>query len=225
MKTARLIEELAGSLDATPRLPPPWLRTAIWLSLSLPFLVLVVLVVSPRGDLAIKLTDTRFLIEQGAALLTGIAAAYAAFVSTIPGTNRKLLLLPALPLALWLGTLGKGCLDSWLRLGPEGLSLQPDWFCFPAIMLVGSLPAIAIVTMLRRGAPLTPCTTIALGGLAAAGLGDFGLRMFHAQDASIMILVWQVGSVLALAALAGCAGRRLFNWRGLVGSARRPRAD
>ena len=213
MKTARLIEELAGGLDATPRLPPPWLRTAIWLSLSLPFLALVVLVVSPRGDLAAKLLDARFLVEQGAALLTGIAAAYAAFVSTIPGANRKLLMLPALPLAVWLGTLGKGCMDSWVRSGPEGLSLQPDWFCFPAILLVGSLPAIAIVTMLRRGAPLAPCTTIALGGLAAAGLGDFGLRMFHPQDASIMVLVWQVGSVFVLAALAGCAGRRLFNWQ------------
>jgi len=212
MKTARLIEQLAGGLDATRRLPPPWLRTAIWLSLSLPFLALVVLVVSPRADIAVKLTDARFLIEQGAALLTGIAAAYAAFVSTIPGANRKLLLLPALPLAVWLGTLGKGCLDSWLRLGPEGLALQPDWFCFPAILLVGSLPAIAILTMLRRGAPLTPCVTIALGGLAAAGLGDFGLRMFHAQDASIMVLVWQVGSVLAFATLAGCVGRQLFNW-------------
>lgn len=220
MTTARLIEDLSHGLAATRPLPSPWRRTALWLSLSLPFLALVVFVVSPRGDLAAKLADARFLIEQGAALLTGIAAAFAAFVSTIPGANRKLLLLPALPLAVWLGTLGKGCLDSWVRSGPEGLSLQPDWFCFPAILLVGSLPAIAIVTMLRRGAPLTPCMTIALGGLAAAGLGDFGLRMFHPQDASIMVLVWQVGSVLILAALAGCAGQRLFNWQIKTGNRR-----
>lgn len=216
MTTARLIEDLAHGLVPTRPLPPAWRRTARWLSLSLPFLALVVFVVSPREDLAAKLTDARFLIEQGAALLTGVVAAFAAFVSTIPGSNRKLLLLPLMPLAIWLATLGKGCLDSWVRSGPEGLSLQPDWFCFPAIVMVGSLPAIAIVTMLRRGAPLMPCTTIALGGLAAAGLGDFGLRMFHPQDASIMILVWQVGSVLVLTALAGCAGRRLFNWQSTI---------
>lgn len=221
MSTDRLIERLAAGASATRPLPPPWRRTALWLSASLPFLALVVFVVTPRADLAVKLSDTRFLIEQGAAFLTAVAAAYAAFASTIPGSNLKLLLLPLLPLAVWLGTLGIGCLEAWVRFGPDGLSLQPDWFCFPAILLVGSMPTIVIVMMLRRGAPLTPYTTLALGGLAAAALGDVGLRMFHAQDASIMILIWQVGSVLTIAALMGCAGGRLFNWQTLIGNARR----
>jgi hypothetical protein len=97
------------------------------------------------------------------------------------------------------------------------LALQPDWACFPSIVLVGSLPAVAMAIMLRRGAPLSPRTSVALGGLAAAGLGDFGLRMFHPQDASVMVLVWQVGSVLILAALAGWAGRWLLDWRLVVG--------
>jgi hypothetical protein len=130
--------------------------------------------------------------------------------------SRKVILLPLLPLAIWLGSLGQGCLDAWVRSGPEGLTLQPDWLCFPAILLVGSLPAIAMLTMLQRGAPLSPRVSVALGGLAAAGLGDFGLRMFHPQDASVMVLVWQVGSVLILAALAGCVGRRLFDWRSVA---------
>lgn len=218
MNTAKLIEQLASGVGAVRPLPPPWMRTAAWLALSLPFLALVTVAMSPRADLAAKLTDTRFLIEQAAALLTGVAAAYAAFASTIPGANRKLILLPVLPLAAWLGMLGEGCLNAWLRSGTKGLELQPDWACFPAIMLVGSLPAIVIVAMLRRGAPLAPCTSVALGGLAAAGLGDVGLRMFHAQDASIMVLVWQVGSVLVLAALAGCLGRRLLNWHLVTGN-------
>ncbi|MBX9777040.1 MAG: DUF1109 domain-containing protein [Xanthobacteraceae bacterium] len=213
-----MIEELAAAVDAVRPLPPPSIRTAAWLALSLPFLALVVVVMSPRADMFARLMDTRFLVEQAAALLAGVAAAYAAFVSTIPGANRKLLLLPVFPFAVWLGTLGLGCLQSWLRSGPHGLALQPDWVCFPMIMLVGSLPAVAIVTMLRRGAPLSPCTTIALGGLAAAGLGNFGLRLFHPQDASIMVLVWQVGSVLVLATLAGCLGRQLFNWHLVKGN-------
>jgi hypothetical protein len=216
MTTGRLIEQLAGSLAAMPPLPRPWLRTARWLSLSLLFVALVVLIVSPRADLTDKLSETRFLIEQGAALLTGVMAAYAAFASTIPGVSRKVILLPLLPLAIWLGSLGQGCLDAWVRSGPEGLALQPDWLCFPAILLVGSLPAIAMLAMLQRGAPLSPRLSVALGGLAAAGLGDFGRRMFHPQDASVMVLVWQVGSVLILAALAGCIGRRLFDWRSVA---------
>src|SRR5215471_2432514 len=66
------------------------------------------------------------------------------------------------------------CVEDWIHFGPDGLSLQPDWFCFPAIVLVGAVPAIAMAVMLRRGAPLTPHITSALGGLAAAGLGNFG---------------------------------------------------
>jgi hypothetical protein len=56
--------------------------------------------------------------------------------------------------------------------------------------------------MLRCGPPLTPHTTTALGGLAAAGLGNFGLRLFHPQDAGLTVLVWQVGTVCLLPAIA-----------------------
>jgi len=88
-------------------------------------------------------------------------------------------------------------------------------------VLVGAIPAITMVVMLRRGAPLMPSTTAALGGLAAAGLGNFGLRLFHTQDASLMVLVWQVGSVFVLAALAAGVGRYILNWASIIGNARR----
>jgi hypothetical protein len=83
------------------------------------------------------------------------------------------------------------------------------------------VPAIAMALMLRRGAPLTPFVSAALGGLAAAGLGNFGLRLFHPQDASIMVLVWQMGTVFVLTALAGWAGRFLLDWRALLKTTRR----
>jgi len=75
--------------------------------------------------------------------------------------------------------------------------------------------------MLRRGAPLTPHITSALGGLAAAGLGNFGLRLFHSQDASLMVLVWQVGTVFILTIMLAWAGQYLLNWRSIVATARR----
>jgi hypothetical protein len=188
----------------------------VWLAIAVPYIALVVYVVSPRDDLLGKLSEFTYLLEQLAALATGIAAAAAAFATTIPGYSRRVLLLPLVPLAVWLGSLGHGCVRDWLQFGPSGLTLVPDWVCFPAIVLVGAVPAIAMVVMLRRGAPLMPCTTVALGGLAAAGLGNFGLRLFHPQDASLMVLVWQVGSVFVLAALAACAGRYILNWTSIM---------
>lgn len=221
MDTERLIERLAEGAAPVRPLPRPWIRTAAWLLVAIPYVALVVLVVAPRADLISNLSDWRYVVEQLAALATGVTAATAAFATVIPGYDRKLLLLPVLPLAIWLGSVGQGCIQAWIELGPAGLSLRQDWFCFPAIVLVGAVPAIAMAAMLRRGAPLTPHVTTALGGLAAAGLGDFGLRLFHPQDASLMILVWQLGTVFILTAMAAWAGHYLLNWRSIVGIARR----
>jgi hypothetical protein len=216
VETNKLIQSLAADARPVRPLARPWMRTVMWLAIAVPYMALVVLVISPRADLLVKLTEAHFFVEQIAALATGVAAATAAFASTIPGYTRKVLLLPVLPLAIWLGSLGEGCLKSLWQYGLAGLSLQPDWFCLPAIMVVGAIPAVAMAIMLRRGAPLYPHLSAGFGTLAAAGLGNFGLRLFHPQDASLMVLVWQVGSVFFLTMLGCCAGRTILNWQSLI---------
>jgi hypothetical protein len=67
--------------------------------------------------------------------------------------------------------------------------------------------------MLRRGAPISPRISIALGALAASAVADFGLRLFHPQDVSIMVLVWQVGTVCFLSVIAGMGGRMILRWK------------
>jgi hypothetical protein len=218
--TEELMGRMAAGLEPVRPLARPWIRMAAWLLIAVPYAALVVFVVSPRPDLISKALESRYVIEQLAALATGITAATAAFATVVPGYDRKFLFLPAVPLAIWLGSLGDGCVEDWIHFGPDGLSLQPDWFCFPAIVLVGAVPAIAMAVMLRRGAPLTPHITAALGGLAAAGLGNFGLRLFHSQDASLMVLVWQVGTVFILTVIAAWAGHYLLDWRSIIGTAR-----
>jgi hypothetical protein len=194
----------------------PWARAAIWLAISVPYVLFVVLLISPRGDIFEKLANGRFLIEQSAALATGIAAAVAAFASTIPGYHRKYLLLPVLPFSAWLGTLGVGCLLDFSHNGIHGTTFHADWFCIPGIMIVGVIPGLVIALMLKRGAPLTPTLSTALAGLAAAGIGDFGLRLFHPEDAGLVVLVWQLGTVFILSLLAGWAGRYLLSWRSRI---------
>lgn len=212
MDTQDLIRHLAARAARVRPLPRPWVRAALWLAVSVPYAALIVLMMSPRDDLSVQLANPKFLVEQAAALATAVLAAVAAFAMTVPGHSRAVWLLPLAPLAIWLGSLGRGCLQEWLRKGVEALTLSPDWACFPKIALIGSVPAIAIVAMLRRGAPLRPSATIALAGLAAAALGNVGLRLFHPQDASLMVLVWQVGSVAVLSAVSGAAGSLVLRW-------------
>ena len=212
MQTDELIHLLAKSAVPVRRLSGPWMQTVLWLAVALPSVVAAILVMSPRDDLAQKLADIRFLVEEIAAFATAIAAAVAAFSMVIPGRSGRILFLPVLPLAVWLASLGQGCMRDWLHFGADGLKLRPDWVCFPSIALVGAIPVIAMVVMLRRGAPLSPRATVALGALAAAALGNVGLRMFHSQDAGLMVLFWQFGSVALLSALAGWMGRHVLSW-------------
>lgn len=216
MDTNSLIQQLASGSNPTRPLSNPWARTAVWLAISVPYVLLVVLIISPRGDILEKLGDSRFLIEQFAALATGFTSAAAAFASTIPGYNRKYLLLPVLPLAAWLATLGVGCLLDFSHHGVHGITFHADWFCIPGIVIVGIVPGLTIALMLKRGAPLTPKLSTSLAGLAAAGIGDFGLRLFHPEDSGLVVLVWQLGTVFMLSLLAGWAGRYVLNWRSKI---------
>lgn len=215
MDTNDLIRRLSATAAPIRRLPPPSVRTGCWLAMALPAVAVVVMMMSPRDDLASKLTESRFVIEQVAALLTAVSAALAAFCLIVPGQSRWVATLPAVPLALWLGTLGDGCLRYWLQPSADGPQIYSDWICLPAIALVGVVPALAMVIMLRRGAPLAPRMTVALGALAAAALGNFGLRLFHTQDASLMVLVWQFGSVALWSALASFKAEHILRWPGL----------
>ncbi|MQA66166.1 MAG: DUF1109 family protein [Alphaproteobacteria bacterium] len=212
-QTDNLIRRLAAGCVGTASLPSPQRRMLSWFAASIPYVALVVLVMSPRPDLFDKVMDTRFVIEQSGALLTALTAAMAAFCATIPGLPTWRLLLPLAPLALWVGSLGQGCLSALFERGTAALKLMPDLICFPAILMVSLLPAILMITMLRRGAPLMPKITVAYGALAATALGNFGLRLFHPQDASLMVLVWQFGTVVILTAFASLFGRRLLRWR------------
>jgi len=214
MDTGELIQLLADGCESVRPLARPWTRTAEWLAVALLYVLLVVFVVSPRPDLAAKIFDLRFVVEQVPALATGIGAAIAAFATVIPGYSRKFLTLPFLSLSIWFGALGHAYVQDnlldWIPPGPGTLALHPDWYCFPAIVLVGLVPAITMITMPRRSAALRLHLTAALGGLAAAALGSFGVRFFCPQDASSILLVWQFGAVCVLSAVACCAGRHVL---------------
>lgn len=210
--TDALIARLAQDAPPVQPLPHPAWRMLSWAVVALLFGMAMVWAIGPRPDLVERLGDGRFVLEQGAALATGLAAAVAALSMTVPGASPLLRLLPVAPGAVWVGTLSVGCLRDWWRLGPEGLQITPDLACLFYISLISSLPALVLLSMLRRGVPLAPRWTTLLAALAAAGLGNFALRFFHMQDAALMVLVWQVGSVALLTALAGLAGRQLLPW-------------
>jgi len=57
-------------------------------------------------------------------------------------------------------------------------------------------------------------------GMTAATAAFATVIPGYAQDASLMVLVWQVGTVFILTATAAWAGHYLLNWGSIIGIAR-----
>lgn len=199
--------------DARPveRLAAVRRHLAVWLVVAVASSGSLVLAFGLRPDLADRLSEERFRMELGAALATSIMAAVAALSAVRPGRPwwERWLGLP--PLMVWLATLGEGCWR-WLVARDARSSFEIDPVCLPYIMLIGFIPATALVMLVRKGAPVHPRLALFNAALAAAALGAAALRLFHQQDASVMILVWQVGSVAVLALMGGALGRSMLRW-------------
>jgi Negative regulator of sigma F len=216
MDIDHLIQALSDRAQPVTRLHAPWRRSAYWFAASLVYVGIVVAAcVFASGGLPGSI-EHRLGLELAAILATAITAALAAFSSVVPGRDRRFLLLPLVPLGLWLATLGHGCPQDWQVLGSAGLQVRADWDCALPALILGALPAGAMLVMLRRGAPLIPAVSLALGALAAAAMANFGLRIFHAGDVSIQILVWHAGGAVIVAMIAGSFGSRVLDWRAWI---------
>lgn len=211
MRTDDLILQLTADPAPTRRLAAPWRRSALWLLVSAVYAALVIFI-RPDGFTAAGMADWRFIIEQIATLATAVAAAIAAFCSVVPGYDRRWLLLPIAPLVIWLGALGEGCVNDWLSWGHTGLQVHSDWACLPVATTIGIVPAIVILFMLRRGAPLVPHVSLLLGAIAVGAVTNFAMRLFHYGDATIMVLVWHIGTATLLALIASLLGGQILKW-------------
>lgn len=212
MDTEGLIHTLSESLQPVTPLRRPWLRMLSWAGAGAIYLGLLVLVMSPRDDLAARMQDRWFLLEQGAALLTALTAATAAFVTSVPGYRRDMAGLAFASAAFWLAIVSIGALRDVRLAGAGDVLFQADWGCVGTVLAGAVVPAGAMAMMLRRGVPLTPHLTAALGGLAAAGLGNLGVCLFHSHTSNLVVLVWHCGTVLVVAAVAGLIGAHLLRW-------------
>ena len=144
---------------------------------------------------------------------TAVSAAIAAFASEVPGTDRRWLWLPLVPLAVWLASLGQGCLADYAAMGGAAFDLQAGWLPRAGDSRRASCRRPSSSSWCVRGAPVMPRVTLALAALAVGALVNLGVMLFHVGDVSIMVLVWHGGTMALLAAVLALAGPRLFGWR------------
>jgi len=209
--TPDLIESLVANAAPVRRLRPPVARAMGWLLFAALMLALLAVSHELRPDLALRLRQPQFVIGIAASLATGVLAAIASFLLSIPDRSRMWLLLPLPALSVWVATIGYGCLINWVTL-PGSLPFGDEAGCLALLVLTGVPLSLAILIMLRHAALLAPTRVAISAGLAVAAVTATALSVFHNHDASAIILIWNFGTAALLVALGGLTGRRIFSW-------------
>ncbi|WP_315755485.1 MULTISPECIES: DUF1109 domain-containing protein [unclassified Bradyrhizobium] len=210
IKTDDLIDSLATDMRPVRRLRPPLLRACGWLLGAVAIVALLAVNQGIRPDLAQRLHDAPFVTSLLGSILTGVLAVIAAFLISLPDRSRLWMLLPLPALALWLSNIGYQCLTDWVSIGPDGMSPGEAARCFTTLA-VTSLPlSLALLVMLRYAARLRPTMVALMGSLAVSAITSTALALFHTIDASVMILMWNVGTAVLLMGGAALFGRRMF---------------
>jgi hypothetical protein len=210
--TQQLIDALVESAAPVRRLRPPLARAALWLFFAAVVLGLIAIAHGLRPDIGAQLHRPLFIIGMLGALATGALASVAAFRISLPDVSRWWLVLPLPALGLWVSTIGYGCFTDWVRIGPEGIHMGEAVQCFATLLMTSVPLSVSMVAMLRYVALLRSVEVSATAGLAVAAVTSFALSLFHSLDATIMILVWNLGVATLIAALASVFGPSLFTW-------------
>jgi hypothetical protein len=210
--TPQLIDALVERATPVRRLRAPLVRASQWLGFAGIVLALLAAVHGVRTDLVEHLRQPVFIVSLAAALATGMLAAMAAFIISLPDRSRWWILLPAPALAVWLSTIGYGCLTDWVSMGSDGVRLGETVRCFATLLLTSVPLFLAMLVMLRYAVLLRAKAVALTGALAVAALTSFALSLDHDLDATAMILVWNLGTAALITGIGGLVGRRMFLW-------------
>ncbi|TPO10679.1 NrsF family protein [Mesorhizobium sp. B1-1-5] len=191
--TDDLISALAANLRPVRRLRPPLLRATGFLLLAALIVTMIAAAHGWRPGLLVRLAEIRFALSLTGAVFTGILAAFAAFLVSLPGRSRHWLWLPLPSLALWLFSIGYQCLNFWTPLVP-GAPPGEMASCIATLVLTSLPLSLALALMLRHAALFDPAPVILAASLSVAGITAAALTLFHPLDASIEILMFNLGT-------------------------------
>src|SRR5262249_60710033 len=95
---------------------------------------------------------------------------------------------------------------------PEGVPMGERVRCCETLIMTSVPLWIAMLVMLRYAALLRPLEVGVTGGLAVAAVTAFALSLFHDLNATVMILIWNLGIAVLIAVLGSFFGRSMLTW-------------
>jgi hypothetical protein len=200
MRTEDLIADLASRVTPTRPLRSPAIRLAAWSGLAAACAVVGLVVFGTRPHVVELISQRSFLATAGLSLGTTVFAALAALVLAIPGARREAALQGA-ALALlgcWASLLAAGFIRSGL-----GFTSDAHWpICFVRVVAIGAIPAVVLLGMLRRAAPLRLGAAGGLAVIASMALAAGVIQFICPLDAPDHVLRGHFAPVLAMSLLS-----------------------
>ncbi|MDN5005390.1 NrsF family protein [Bradyrhizobium sp. GCM10027634] len=210
MDTTDLIQILANAARPVRVLRPPLFRAGGWLLIALAIVILLAVEHGLRSDIADQLRNPSFVVGIMASFLTGALSALSCLMAGLPDRSRFWLLLPLPSLAVWMATLGYGCLTDWVSYEAGSLRMGAAVQCFATVLLVSLPLSISIFVMLRHAARLRPTLVMLVAGLAVAGMTSTAMSLLYRLDATVMNLIWNLGAAVLIAVIEAIVGRRVL---------------
>jgi len=203
-----LVERLVADLRPVRRLWPLSLRLALWITLEVAVLLLII-AHTHRTDLAQKTHDLWYTFGVVGFGVAGVIAAYFALRASIPGREvyrSEVVLLVIVTLVSSLLLLHQ---PSDARL-PLSQFITVGRACALSVLMFASLPWFALLWAVKRAAPLSPALDGALIG-AAAFLCSFALMRVNCPiDDGLHLFIWHFLPAVVGVALSAGAGMALF---------------
>jgi hypothetical protein len=212
--TQSLIDRLVADARPVRRLRSPALRAVLWLGSALLVIALLTLLFGLRADFAAAQRQPGFIQGLAASVATGLLAALAAFMAGLPDRSRLWALLPVPAAALWLASVGYGCLTNWVGITDGALAPGEVASCLATLALSSVPLSLVMFAMLRRTSRFRPTASLCCGSLAVAALSSTALVLLHPFDASALILAWTFGAAAAIWGADMLVGRLVLAQQG-----------
>ena len=214
MRTDELIVQLARSARPIRPLPPPRVRAMRWLAAALLVMFVALVVIGPRADLTLALSQPVFLGSLVALLLTLGSGASAAFALSVPGAQRSRVQrgLPLMTAAAWSAIWLVVLSTAGAPAGPATAPIHSG--CAIQIAVCALASGWLLFAMLARAAPLRPLWTAAVASLASMATGAAVAQVLCPLDDPMHQLVGHVLIALVVAGAGLVVGRpALTTWR------------
>jgi hypothetical protein len=172
-----------------------------------------VLVFGLRPDAATMLGEPRVRIDLALTLVVLLAGGLAALTLAVPGAERR-------PVWRWMAVTALGAWGgelAWaIAAAGHGFDGASHWYtCAARLIGVGLIPAVVLVSMLKRGAPLRPTWSAALAGAAAWAAGALAVTVTCPLGDPAHILLGHFVPVAPFALVVARVARGpLGRWRG-----------